>query len=95
MKNCYIDHPVVQLEISARSHMALCKKWRIIVDKYKVYEFRTGNNKEHEERLLFHTSSNDKLRMWMDLNNLEVSPSGIRRSDSGYCVVYVTLKEKE
>lgn len=98
MRSCYLDHPTLKLEIGSRSYMDMCTKCQLITDKYKIYEFRTVNNWEHWERLVFHTSSKEKLRIWMDLNNLKVSPSEIRWPDindkNRMFAAYITLRTK-
>ena len=98
MRSYYLDHQVLKLEICSRSYMDLCTKCQLIADKYKIYEFRTANSWEHWERLVFHTSSKEKLRIWMDLNNLKVSPSEIRWPDINakdrMFVAYIVLRTK-
>jgi hypothetical protein len=94
MISYYLDHPFVTLQIGSRNYMDLIRK-HIDSSKYQVYESRLGDN---GERLVFHTSSKEKLRIWMDLNQLKVHEAKIHRSDFGVpermFVAHVLLREK-
>lgn len=98
MKSYYLDHPFITLQIGSRNYMNLIRTHTdsdYLRSKYKVFESRTGDN---EERVIFHTNSKWKLKIWMDLNQFGIYQTKIHRSDFGVkerlYVAHVVLKER-